>query len=57
MPEIGTATVKVVPDLTEVEQVLAAQASDGARIFFNVLSILLLVCSPAFVALAYKAAF
>lgn len=59
MPEIGTATVKVVPDLTEFENALGSSSdrNDGARLFFNILSLLLLVCSPAIVWAVYGWAF
>lgn len=58
MAEIGKATVKIVPDASGFGEALSAQIGDtqhqdGARLFFNVLTLLLLVTSPALVWAVY----
>jgi hypothetical protein len=64
MAEIATAKIKIVPDASEFASELenALQSAvpshqDGARLFFNLLSLLLLVCSPAVIWAVYGWAF
>lgn len=57
MAEIGTASVKVVPDYSEWTSAPDNSPQDGVRLFFNVLTILLLICAPALVWAIYGWAF
>lgn len=61
MPEIGTATIKVVPDaddfVASLNEQIGKPKHSGFDLFMNLLSLLLLVCSPAIVWAVYGWAF
>lgn len=60
MPEIGKATIKIVPDtseFTEAREALNGHRADGFNFLCNVVGIIALVCSPAVVWAVYGWAF